>query len=412
MASFYLTLPSNASMDVFPDNTLTTYRTLLPETINLHSEYECAMSEIFLPREWFNLREDVMYVLQMDKSEDPIRSVRRIQKLLSRKNVNRALVYSLGSTPHGKADTVQRKDVAHEMIKRLLVVKKEVEEPPTAAPLRLPAERAGRTRAGARGNARAEGPPAGTPPALTGREDTPPPVKRRKRTVTRVTYNNKPVKDDTEEIVEELFRLEELDNIITRNYEGERKYKIVTYEGGIFNNNKKFLDHLNRQLGKQATEALLLLRQERKNTRLNIFEYSEHLKKVNVNVPSDHLLIIPEELSYQLGMNGNRFLANQGQGGEVMDIHHNAHAVYVYTDIIKHNIVGDAHAPLLRAVSLKWKESATAVQNISFSNLHYRPVKSSSFREISVYLRDATGRPVPFERGHVSVVLAFRPSGQ
>ena len=227
-----------------------------------------------------------------------------------------------------------------------------------------------------------------------------------------MSYNDLPVEEDREEIVVELDELEELDNIIVRNYEGERKYKIVTIEGGIFNNNRKFLDHLNKQMAKQATEAVILLRQQRKNPRLNVFEYVEDQKKVSINIPSDHILIIPEELSYQLGLNGNRFLANHGKGDAVMDIHHNAHAVYVYTDIIKHNIVGDAHAPLLRAVSLKWNDTATVVQNISFSNLHYRPLRSASFREISVYLRDATGRPVPFERGHVSVVLAFRPSQQ
>ena len=46
---FYLTLPSNASMKVHPDNTLAHYITDLPQRISLSGEWECGMAEIQYP---------------------------------------------------------------------------------------------------------------------------------------------------------------------------------------------------------------------------------------------------------------------------------------------------------------------------------------------------------------------------
>ena len=52
---FYLTLPSNSSMDYFPNNTLTHYTTKLPQTIDLDGSWEMGLSEIHYPHSWFNV---------------------------------------------------------------------------------------------------------------------------------------------------------------------------------------------------------------------------------------------------------------------------------------------------------------------------------------------------------------------
>ena len=59
MSSFYLTLPSNSSMDTFPENTLTQYVTKLPDRFDL-GEWEVGLSEIQYPISWYNVsKEDV-----------------------------------------------------------------------------------------------------------------------------------------------------------------------------------------------------------------------------------------------------------------------------------------------------------------------------------------------------------------
>lgn len=53
--SFYLTLPSNSSAQLFPDNTLTHFRTQLAHPVCLEGSWECGLSEIYFPRTWFNV---------------------------------------------------------------------------------------------------------------------------------------------------------------------------------------------------------------------------------------------------------------------------------------------------------------------------------------------------------------------
>src|SRR6185436_3775078 len=55
MSHFYLTLPSNSSMNVYPTNTLTHYTTKLQAPISLTGEREVALEEISLPYTWHQL---------------------------------------------------------------------------------------------------------------------------------------------------------------------------------------------------------------------------------------------------------------------------------------------------------------------------------------------------------------------
>ena len=491
MAQFYLTLPSNASMNVYPNNTLTTYKTLLPETVHLTEEHECAISEITLPGSWYNLEQDTMCLIKIDPSEDSMKSVRKVQKYLTRKMPHHAPSHSYGSAP---VEAPVRSNLTTDLdeVKKVMVTMREVDvvnedelidsiaagrptrtEQPTTPPpppedtrteeekklLSFLTDLTARRRAtgnnrrshsatptargGARGahGGRARGrratssPPTAsrlstTRPAAAGRvagtahvppltaaslvttdDNNEPPPKRSRRTVAQIKRNNQSITESTQVLEEELKKISEVDELMKKGYEGNRTYKILSVEAGVFNRNVLMINYLNKIISNQSPETMGALKTQERNPKARIFTYSEITRKISYILPDDHLLIIPEKLSYQLGMEGNRCLGNEGVAPQVMDIHHNAHTVYVYTDVIKHNIVGDAHAPLLRTVTIDWKDSegSSMQQTISFSNLHYRPVRGSSFREITMYLRDATGYPVPFERGHVSVVLAFRP---
>ena len=57
-AHFYLTLPSNASTDIFPDNKTTGYRIKLPETINLEGDWEVGVYSIIYPNSWYTIADD------------------------------------------------------------------------------------------------------------------------------------------------------------------------------------------------------------------------------------------------------------------------------------------------------------------------------------------------------------------
>ena len=53
--SFYVTLPSNGSMNVFPDNTVTEYKNKLPRPLHLDGEWEVGLVECTYPYSWFQI---------------------------------------------------------------------------------------------------------------------------------------------------------------------------------------------------------------------------------------------------------------------------------------------------------------------------------------------------------------------
>ena len=57
MDLFIIELVSNASEELFPDNTLTSFTKFLPEQVNLEAQWEVAISEISYPSMYQNITE-------------------------------------------------------------------------------------------------------------------------------------------------------------------------------------------------------------------------------------------------------------------------------------------------------------------------------------------------------------------
>ena len=55
MSDFYLTLPSNSSIDYYKGNTLANFTTRLPNTVNLTGDWEVGLVEIQYPHNWYNV---------------------------------------------------------------------------------------------------------------------------------------------------------------------------------------------------------------------------------------------------------------------------------------------------------------------------------------------------------------------
>ena len=70
MSSFYLTLPSNSSMDMFPENTLTRYVTKLPGRMDLIGDWEVGLSEIQFPVSWYNIsKHEAKMYMKLDEKK-------------------------------------------------------------------------------------------------------------------------------------------------------------------------------------------------------------------------------------------------------------------------------------------------------------------------------------------------------
>ena len=82
-------------------------------------------------------------------------------------------------------------------------------------------------------------------------------------------------------------------------------------------------------------------------------------------------------------------------------------SLYIYTDIIDYQLVGDEYAPLLRNVVVSQNYSHPVA--INYENPHYLPVNKSIISTINIDIRDDTGKEINFIQGKVEVKLHFRP---
>jgi hypothetical protein len=62
MNHFYITLPSDSSSNVYPDNTVAHFTTKLSERIHLDGDYEVGLSELIYPYSWINFNAKDVYV--------------------------------------------------------------------------------------------------------------------------------------------------------------------------------------------------------------------------------------------------------------------------------------------------------------------------------------------------------------
>lgn len=81
--------------------------------------------------------------------------------------------------------------------------------------------------------------------------------------------------------------------------------------------------------------------------------------------------------------------------------------MYIYSDIVEPNLVGDCVSPLLRIVK---SENSSKRENVVaiFNNLYYVPVLKRQFDTIEINIRDDEGNLVPFVSGKLNVRLHFK----
>ena len=94
-------------------------------------------------------------------------------------------------------------------------------------------------------------------------------------------------------------------------------------------------------------------------------------------------------------------------GERAYDIERGIHAIYVYSDIVEENFIGDASARCLRVCTLPPKQFGETI-NLQFDQPHYIPVSSRSFHTIRITLKDQTNERIKFQFGDTLVKLHFR----
>ena len=93
-------------------------------------------------------------------------------------------------------------------------------------------------------------------------------------------------------------------------------------------------------------------------------------------------------------------------GKYTADAFSHLHTMYVYSNIVTPQIVGDALVPLLRTVHVHGQHNEHI--RVEFNHLQYVPLKIRNFRTVEINIFNNIGEPMPFHSGEVVVVLGFR----
>ena len=143
------------------------------------------------------------------------------------------------------------------------------------------------------------------------------------------------------------------------------------------------------------------------------FSYEPVTQKVTVHMKGDTTFMLYGDLPDILGFGTGDSVVIRTyrrktltQGDSIVDLRRGFESLYVYSSIVEPRIVGDKIVPLLRIVPITGRNGEMVTTR--FDHVQYIPVLSREFGSVETEIRDDTGRPVPFERGKVTVTLHFR----
>ena len=135
--------------------------------------------------------------------------------------------------------------------------------------------------------------------------------------------------------------------------------------------------------------------------------------------PNEGLSFEDEEVPSILGFKGIKDISNHGfihigyksenagnslnrhVGDFPVDITCGSQLIFVYIDIIEHQNVDDARAPVIKIIESERRlrngsiNTVTPIHHKSYTNLDYKPI-SNNIQNIQVELRNETGKLIPF----------------
>ena len=210
-------------------------------------------------------------------------------------------------------------------------------------------------------------------------------------------------------------------NVISRPYNGER----LAFMAGSFDTVPQLLATFKRTVGLPNFS----FREVKSSGKFEIVPG----KYEGITFPSDEIPSIivfkgvPDGLGtpigYKMDTIANKLMKKDDTeafiGDFPADLCAGKHLIYIYTNIIEYQYVGDAKAPLVRVIDSKQRLKNGSVcelepkHRIVFSNLDYKKLLSNTIQSNSIELRTETGQLVPFSgTGKVILTLQVKKFGE
>lgn len=141
----------------------------------------------------------------------------------------------------------------------------------------------------------------------------------------------------------------------------------------------------------------------------NIFVYDSFKNRVQHAMPSPFKVRLSQSVSDALGYKNNDWLEGKGEAAYPPDIRLGMHTLFVYSNIVEPQLVGDTYAPLLRAVAIEDdKKRGAQYQRSTYESPHYAPVITDEISTIEIFIKDDSGKTVVFATGKTVCTLHFR----
>ena len=148
-----------------------------------------------------------------------------------------------------------------------------------------------------------------------------------------------------------------------------------------------------------------------------MFLYDKRTKRVILNIPEEiRLLYMGRELMYILGFDFPKPNVPNGsinssafRAPHALDITGGISHLWIYSDLVQPQIVGDQMADLLATVSIKGGGAAFgSMISERFERPHFVPSLTTCINSIKIRIKLHNGRLFPFQFGYVLLKLCFR----
>lgn len=142
------------------------------------------------------------------------------------------------------------------------------------------------------------------------------------------------------------------------------------------------------------------------------FTLDEQLQRVRIlfNNQTIDNIELPASLQHMLGFKEKTVQHSNTIASYYPDLRAGFESLYVYSNIIDNQFVGDVQVPLLRIVNVTGNR-LDIVDRI-YDNPHYCNVLQKDIETIEMYLKNDFGEPISFEFGKVVIKLHFKKRSQ
>jgi hypothetical protein len=91
------------------------------------------------------------------------------------------------------------------------------------------------------------------------------------------------------------------------------------------------------------------------------FLYNKISRRVTIKIKNGYKIIFPGDLGTILGFKPRTTISTTTTAENIVDLEAATHFLYVYTDVVQPQVVGDSQVPLIRIIPVEGKDAITSL---------------------------------------------------